>query len=90
MKKKIIFILLFCLLCIGCEKKVNLNEKKGTKKVQEKITEEVKYKDLNNTPIGIYSLNGNKLIKIKDYNTKLEVEKDIGIFQIYPSNDDIV
>ena len=85
MKKNIIFILLICLLCIGCEKKANLNEKeekKETKKVQEKITEEVKYKDLNTTPIGIYSLNGNKLTKIKEYNTKLEVEKDIGIFQI--------
>lgn len=93
MKKKIIFILLICLLCIGCEKKTTLNEKeekKETKKVQEKITEEVKYKDLNTTPIGIYSLNGNKLTKIKEYNTTLVNEKDIGIFQIYPSNDDIV
>ena len=88
MKKKIIFILAICLLCIGCRKKDNLKEtKKEPKKAQEKITEEVKYKDLNTTPIGIYSLNGNKLIKIKDYNTKLEVEKDIGIFQIYPSNE---
>ena len=54
MKKKIIFILAICLLCIGCRKKDNLKEtKKEPKKAQEKITEEVKYKDLNTTPIGI-------------------------------------
>ena len=89
-----IFLLLMCvfiLLC-GCEKKEE--EKKVIKDNEENIEEVVEevdtYKDLNNSPIGIYSLQGNKLVKLTSFNTQLVVEKDINTFQLYPSNEDVV
>ena len=91
--KKIFLLLMFVfiLLC-GCEKKEE--EKKVIKDNEENIEEVVEevdtYKDLNNTPIGIYSLQGNKLVKLTSFNTQLVVEKDINTFQLYPSNEDVV
>ncbi|MBQ8193563.1 MAG: hypothetical protein IJZ46_05790 [Bacilli bacterium] len=92
MKK--IFLLLMCvfiLLC-GCEKKEEIKDVvKDKEENKEEIVEEVDtYKDLNNTPIGIYSLQGNKLVKLTSFNTKLVIEKDINTFQLYPSNEDVI
>lgn len=92
MKK--IFLLLMCvfiLLC-GCEKKEETKDVvKDKEENKEEIVEEVDtYKDLNNTPIGIYSLQGNKLVKLTSFNTKLVIEKDINTFQLYPSNEDVI
>ena len=89
--KKIILLLMciFVLLC-GCGKKDNLvveidKDNFVTEEEPEEIVET--YVDLNNTPIGIYSLQGNKLVKLTTFNTKLIIEKDINTFQLYPSNE---
>ena len=90
MKKTLYILLIILTICTGCVKE-NKNEQEP--KIQKEIikeenvkTEKDSYKDLNNTPIGIYKLSGNKLIKIHTINTKLEVEGLIDTFQIFPSN----
>lgn len=90
MKKTLYILLIILTICTGCVKE-NKNEQEP--KTQKEIIKEenVKaekdsYKDLNNTPIGIYKLSGNKLIKLHTINTKLEVEGLIDTFQIFPSN----
>ena len=91
--KKIVLLLMcvFVLLC-GCGKNEKpINEVKDKQEEIEEVVEEVDtYKDLNNTPIGIYSLQGNKLVKLTTFNTKLIIEKDINTFQLYPSNENEV
>ncbi len=91
MKKTLYILLIILTICTGCVKE-NKNEKglKIQKEIiKEKNVKEEKnsYKDLNNTPIGIYKLSGNKLIKLHTINTKLEVEGIIDTFQIFPSNE---
>ena len=93
MKKKFVIVLLVMLIisCYGCCKKDNKTE--NNKSITSKDNIEKKkdnYKDLNNTPIGIYQLKGKNLNKLYIFNTKLEVEKDINTFQIYPSNEESI
>ncbi len=87
--KKLIIPLLIILLVCGCSNNMKEEPKKEIKKEEPVIVEET-YKDLNNTPIGIYSLNGNTLTKLTSIDKQLKVEEDIGVFQIYPSNEDII
>ena len=90
MKKIFILCFIFILFLTGCDKK----EKKlevPEETLEPTPTEVVEtYKDLNTTPIGIYQLNGNSLTKLTTITKKLVVEEDIGVFQIYPSNEDVV
>ena len=86
MKKLIIPILVLLLIC-GCTKEVKKEEPKKEKK-EDKVVVEETYKDLNNTPIGIYKLNGNTLTKLTSIDKHLNVEEDIGVFQLYFSNED--
>lgn len=88
MKKLIIPLLIILLIC-GCTNTKKEEPKKEIKKEEPVIIEET-YKDLNNTPIGIYRLNGNTLTKLTSIDKHLNVEEDIGIFQIYPSNEDTI
>ena len=88
MKKIIISILIILLIC-GCTKETKKEVVKEKKKEEPIVIEET-YKDLNNTPIGIYKLNGNTLNKLTTIDKHLNVEEDIGIFQIYPSNEDVI
>ena len=75
MKKTIILIIILILLT-GCGKDI-------TRKENIKIEKEIDtYKDLNNTPIGIYELKNNSLTKLTTINKTLNTEEDIGIFQI--------
>ena len=86
--KKILILLFILVLVTGC-----VNESDNTKvvkKEKEIIEEKDTYKDLNNTPIGIYQLNGNTLTKLHEYKTNFDPEKDINIFQIYPSNEETI
>ena len=84
MMKKYLLVIIICLLCIGCGKKeVVIKEKED---IKEEVVED-SYKDLNNTPIGLYRLSGNKLVKVEKDIKKFKVEEDIGIYQVYFSND---
>ena len=75
-------------LC-GCEKQTK-KEIKTNKKKKEIIEIKETYKDLNNTPIAIYKLNGNTLTKLTETFEKFIPMEDIGIFQIFPSNEDTI
>ena len=86
--KKILLILTLLLFITGCTNKTNNKEIKDFKEVDIEIQEKDTYKDLNNTPIGIYELRGSTLTKIHDYKTSFIPEVDINIFQIYPSNEE--
>lgn len=89
--KKLLIILLVPLLLCGCSKKEVVKvEKEKKEEIKEKVDNTPKYVDLNNTPIGLYTLNGNTLTKLTTLNKTLKVEEDIGVFQIYPSNEDTV
>ena len=87
MKKKLLIILILLLLVCGCVNK----EKKVVKKKENKntIKDEIpKYTDLNKTPISFYEVKGNTLTKIHSIDKKLVIEEDIGVFSIYPSNEE--
>ena len=91
--KKVVILLLSFLLITGCSSKDGMDEKiKDNNTNDDLVPEEVlpSYVDLNNTPIGIYKLEGEKLTKLNQINTNLVVEKDIGTFQIFPSNLDVI
>ena len=94
MKKICLIIVCILLTCTGCSKDDGLIVEKHKDEIISSYKEYddvlKSYKDLNNTPIGIYSLQGNKLVRLNTFNTKLDVEKDINIFQIYPSNENEV
>ena len=89
MKKLIIFFIIALLItgCLNTENKVDTKKKETKKQV---VIEKDTYKDLNNTPIGIYQLNGNTLTKLHEYKTNFVPEQDINTFQLYPSNDESV
>lgn len=82
--KKIIILFLSILAISGCAKEEKIEVK------YEKIKKVESYKDINNTPIGIYKLEGNTLTRLKSLDKKLKVEEDIGLFQIYPSKEEKV
>lgn len=89
MKKTILLFLISIILITGCTKteqpKKTVKEKEEPKQYQEAKAPE--YIDNNTTPISFYQLQGNKLIKLNEISKRLNVEEDIGIFQIYPSNE---
>ena len=85
MKKYLLFIFIFLLIICGCSKKEE-PEKQVAPKKEKEIVDEV-YKDLNNTPTGLYKLNGNKLTRVDKVIRPLEIEKEIDTFQVYFSND---
>ncbi len=85
MKKSIILLLIVVIFIAGCTNKEK--DKVPVKKKEKKEEVVEKYKDLNTTPIGLYQLQGNKLTRLDTITKTLKVEEDIGIFQIYFSND---
>ena len=87
--KKALIIIICLLLLVGCAKKEEKKQIKETKKEKE-VVEKDTYKDQNNTPIGIYELKGNQLIKVHDYITTFTPEQDINLFQLYPSNEETI
>lgn len=85
--KKYFLVLLSALLLCGCEEKkeVSIIEESPSPSPVEEVE---KYEDLNKTPIGLYSLQGNKLVKLHSITITPVVEEDIGIFQTFPSNEE--
>ena len=71
-----------------CKRKKEVKKEKPKEDV--KIEVKDTYKDLNTTPISIYKLNGNTLTKLTESTENLVSMQDIGIFQIYPSNEDTI
>jgi len=62
MKKIFIISFIIIILFTGCLKKEKeVKVIKHEKEIKEEVVEDT-YKDLNNTPIGIYKLQNNKLI----------------------------
>lgn len=84
MKKLTILLIISSILIVGCKDTKTIDTKR---KVAVDETTET-YKDSNNTPIGIYSLENNNLKKLTTITKHLNVEEDIGIFQVYLSNED--
>ena len=85
--KKILLVLVVLLLFCGCTKKEKVIEKAKEEK-KEEVIEKDTYKDENKTPIGIYKVQGTTLTKLTKINVTPIVEQDMGVFQIYPSNED--
>lgn len=86
MKKIILLLVLLLVIISGCDKKEI--KKKEKKKVEVEYVE--KYEDLNTTPISFYTSNDSGLVKLTKINKKLVSLEDIGIFQIYPSNEESI
>lgn len=87
MKKKICLLLFILLLC-GCSKENKKVLLKEENKEEVPIIEE--YKDLNDTPISFYQLKGNTLTKISNLSGSYNALDDIGVFQIYPSKEEVI
>ena len=88
--KKIITIIILCLLLTGCEEKKEIKKEVKKEKDNTPIGVVDDYKDLNNTPIGLYKLNGNKLTKLSEDTVNLTAMEDVGIFQVFPSNEESI
>ncbi len=86
--KKRIYLLLFILLLCGCSKENKKILPKEENKEEIPIIEE--YKDLNDTPISFYQLKGNTLTKISNLSGSYNALDDIGVFQIYPSKEEVI
>ena len=88
MKKNILLLLLILTLLTGCspKKEEKIVEKKKVEPKPE-VVEEVD-EDLNPMPIGFYDLEGNHLVRLHEIHEDLVVEKDVGLFQVYPSFDE--
>ena len=84
MKKLAILLIISSILIVGCKDTKTIDTKR---KVAVDETTET-YKDSNNTPIGIYSLENNNLEKLTTITKHLNVEEAIGIFQVHLSNED--
>ncbi len=82
MKKYIcLFIILFGL--VGCSKNIEFEKETVITRLDYIGDEPTIYYDKNNTPISFYK-NKKKLDYIK---TNIQVGKDIGLYNVYPSND---
>ena len=88
MTGRFIILLSIVLIITGCSEK----KKEVINKIPEKEEEQVeeKYIDQNDTKIGLYFEKGNRLELVKEYRTNITSGVDVGVFQIFPSNEDIV
>lgn len=88
--KKIIVLLILALVVVGCnETKKEISIKEPGKIIEEIVEEPVeKYVDENKIPIGIYLEKNGRLELVTEYQTNIKKKTDIGIFLVYPSNDE--
>ena len=87
--KKVLILLVIILTICGCTKKEIKEQNKEKEEKKQEVVENI-YKDENITPIGIYKQQGNTLSKLNTINITPVVEQDIGVFQIYPSNEETI
>ncbi len=87
--KKILLFFFMILLVSGCQKEI---KEEKTKKEEDPPVEEVvpTYQDLNTTPISFYQLQGNTLSKLSVISGNYKALDDVGVFQIYFSNEESV
>ena len=84
----IVFVLLLCCGCSFINNKPNEEHKEKQEKIiEEETEEELLYVDNNNTPIGLYERNGSNLKLLSEFNTKVQIKKDIKTFQAFPSRE---
>ena len=88
MRWKYFLLLFFIFILCGCSKENKKVLPKEEKKEEVPIIEE--YKDLNDTLISFYQLKGNTLTKISNLSGSYNALDDIGVFQIYPSKEEVI
>jgi len=90
--KKIILLFLILLLT-GCGNNIKKEDIKQEKEKEEEtpiIDIVPSYQDQNNTPISFYQLKGNSLYKLSTISGNYKSLDDVGVFQIYFSNEESV
>ena len=87
--KKIVILLMISVFIVGCShKEVEKNENQDEKK-DEIIEQKEEYMDNNSMPIAFYRDTGTgQIVLVKDYQIPFVKGTDIGLFQIYPSNEE--
>ena len=83
--KKLLVVILILIIVTGCHSKTT-NRVTNNKKEKD-VVEKDDYVDDNIMPISFYKDNGSKLIKLDAYQQSFNNGEDIGIFQVFPSND---
>lgn len=90
MKRKIVILLIGIIYVCGYTKMTNLKEQKQSTQKEEIIESIPEYQDSNETPISFYQIKGNQLIKLTSISGNFNSLDDVGLFQIYPSNEEII
>lgn len=86
--KKVLLIIMICFFVLGCShKKMDDIEKEDLKEI-EIVEKEEEYVDDNIMPIALYHEKTNNLSKVTDYSILFKKGTDIGLFQIYPSEEE--
>lgn len=88
MKKILIIFACFILCACGSKKTIEVKETNNNVKKDKEIKDT--YKDDNNTIVGLYLEKGKALELVTDYSTDIVSGKDIGVYQIYFSNDNTI
>lgn len=84
--KKVLLIVMVCFFVLGCSHK-EMDKKENLEDI-EIIEEKEEYIDDNIMPIALYHETTNSLNKAKDYSILFTKGTDIGLFQIYPSEEE--
>ena len=92
MKRKVLILIIIVLLLTGCKNARTPKKEMPKKNIEEEVVVEEQdiYIDENKTPISFYKLSGNTLQKINTININPSPMEDIGIYQVYPSNEEII
>lgn len=86
--KRLIYLFIIILFLCGCGKKQEVSHPHKEEKDSTPVVEQPIYQDNNHTPISFYQLIGNQLKRVHTINNNYQPLDDIGLFQIYPSNEE--
>ena len=91
MRKNYFIVLLTLLVLVtGCNKNNSKKEEVKEEPIKEEeppVEPKEEYKDLNEAKIGLYSYNNGVLELIDRYETNIQSRVDIGVFLVFPEND---